>query len=642
VNENIFDFNLCAECLCSFIQHNQFGESGDDDQASISGKVTTVHTTKANYILQQNNNNNDSDESKFYNEAVAETNNFHAALIQQEEKNNGGIARGGVCDSFVMFKDSYIQLYQVFKAKSWEIKSWKKLVQHIHKVYREEGGSYHAGLYGRKAIDWALTVAADGDQPFEFKQDSGVYINNLVTEAETQANKLKTKYATYLAYNQVKNVVDSNDYSFKTKARDYRKQEFGTAAGSTPIQSIQTGKLYPADNLVNHLVAKESNALVELNRTDLREELSKYYTTDIRPEVLLNVLVLSSKSPQEAQHKLDSLVSSEKNSSRTGIAKLAKNSLRGGNITEAFKQIKAKWGQDKVNEEAEESKANSLVNSSNIEKLTEKQIVELLKGGKINGQFMQFCIDCDVLPPIGYRGVRHLMTYIAGTAWMAEGGGACASTLFGHADFQLADDAARKVHYGHFTMYNKTVIWSRQHIVHARNVFIRDYLGGNGTLVYDPLDAIDVESYSIGQIERDIHLIPCPISTFTNARQFDISGSYHPNLSPSKQSSEETDFFGLRIYGKRWGWTSRQLQRDPLDTSFFSEGNPKTNTICFQGHQGIYNHATGNLDRIITEKGHWGPNVYAGCGQSRKGGQGRKTFLHCAYNGTSTTQLVKV
>jgi len=47
-----------------------------------------------------------------------------------------------------------------------------------------------------------------------------------------------------------------------------------------------------------------------------------------------------------------------------------------------------------------------------------------------------------------------------------------------------------------------------------------------------------------------------------------------------------------------------------------------TNTVCFQGHQSLYNPSNGGMfDIIIKNTGHWGPNVYPGVGKVRNGHQ---------------------
>jgi hypothetical protein len=54
------------------------------------------------------------------------------------------------------------------------------------------------------------------------------------------------------------------------------------------------------------------------------------------------------------------------------------------------------------------------------------------------------------------------------------------------------------------------------------------------------------------------------------------------------------------------------------DATGFGSYN-RFNSLCFQGHQAMYNTMSGAYDVIQQNTGHWGPRVYQGCGKVRKG-----------------------
>merc|ERR1711865_531559 len=51
----------------------------------------------------------------------------------------------------------------------------------------------------------------------------------------------------------------------------------------------------------------------------------------------------------------------------------------------------------------------------------------------------------------------------------------------------------------------------------------------------------------------------------------------------------------------------------------FLENQHYSNAVCYQGHQFSYNRKSGQHDIVTRNTGHWGPNVYPGCGAVRAG-----------------------
>ena len=69
---------------------------------------------------------------------------------------------------------------------------------------------------------------------------------------------------------------------------------------------------------------------------------------------------------------------------------------------------------------------------------------------------------------------------------------------------------------------------------------------------------------------------------------------------------------------------------DPTQKKFGSAapavvpGRIHNNTVMFRGHQFNYNTKSERFDHVIVAKGHWGSDVYAGCGDARVG---KKEYL---------------
>jgi hypothetical protein len=196
----------------------------------------------------------------------------------------------------------------------------------------------------------------------------------------------------------------------------------------------------------------------------------------------------------------------------------------------------------------------------------------------------------------------------------------------------LSDNAATKMHYGHFTYYSKSQVLQSRKIIHGRNCVIRDYHGGNGHKVWDASDPDDLEDYMAGDLNKDIFMVPVLMNHEVDTNHMDITGQYHPDIGAGEEANKATFYDSAAIYRQYWGW--RNNVTSLTDNSYSAVRRPRDNTIVFQAHQGMYNPPTGKMDLIILDKGHWGDRVYPGCGRVRRG---IETYLKpVKYDGTNT------
>jgi hypothetical protein len=80
-------------------------------------------------------------------------------------------------------------------------------------------------------------------------------------------------------------------------------------------------------------------------------------------------------------------------------------------------------------------------------------------------------IDKDVVFPFGFLLMRPFVVHNMATAILTKKGAETGETLIGHADFQLGDDIARKMHYGHYTMYLKSIVYRQDNVFLAQNIY---------------------------------------------------------------------------------------------------------------------------------------------------------------------------
>jgi hypothetical protein len=234
-----------------------------------------------------------------------------------------------------------------------------------------------------------------------------------------------------------------------------------------------------------------------------------------------------------------------------------------------------------------------------------------------DGYFWKWCIQNDVLPPIGAIGFKPHIRYSAGTMIMLQKGGNTGKTFYGHANMLLSDNAATKMHYGHFTYYSKSMVMNSTRLIHGRNCYVRDYLGGNGHKLWDASDPNDKEEYKTGNLVADIFMVPVFMNHQVDSNHMDITGCFHADLGAGADANETTDYPSAQIYSEYWGWRNNKFSLN--DNRFNQVRKPRDNTIVFQAHMGLFDPVSGRNNKIVLDQGHWGSRVYPGCGRVRRG-----------------------
>jgi len=250
--------------------------------------------------------------------------------------------------------------------------------------------------------------------------------------------------------------------------------------------------------------------------------------------------------------------------------------------------------------------------------LTLEQVLDVIDHLPISsGLFWQFCILNDIPVALGCLLFRPHCEYIMGTMVAVKGHGKTGYTFHGHADFQLSDNPTIKMHFGHFTMYCKCVIMNPEYIVHARNIYCKQYVQGNGQLFWDARSRDDKDRYIHNELTKDIFVVVVPINYRQTSNRMDITGAWSSAIQASEETNALTRYPGCKAYSKYWQWTA---VKNPAVISYKEkESAPRFNTIVFQEFQQAWNPATRQYDKTTINAGHWGPDVYVGCGKVRRG-----------------------
>jgi hypothetical protein len=273
-----------------------------------------------------------------------------------------------------------------------------------------------------------------------------------------------------------------------------------------------------------------------------------------------------------------------------------------------------------ASEAAREAAVSASVGNESSEwvSLTREMVQELLDSWQItSGALVKFGLDNDLPPLIGVLNFRPCKRYSMGSMIYTLGWGESGRTYYGNADFQLSDNVAQKMHYGHFTLYAKTVVYKPEMVVRVDNIVVKDYLGGNGVRLWNVLEQRDIDAFRSNELYKDIFPVAVRPDFRLETYFLDMTGRFNDRLHPNEEAKKATAFPPMdRILSEIWGWRS---VFSPLQNEYFANIAAKFNTLCFQEHQKLYNHATRQWDRVIIDKGHFGANVYPGCGEVRRG-----------------------
>jgi hypothetical protein len=259
----------------------------------------------------------------------------------------------------------------------------------------------------------------------------------------------------------------------------------------------------------------------------------------------------------------------------------------------------------------------------------------------VNGLSLKAIIRADDVFPFGFLLFRPYMTYLMGSGILTTAGKGTGETLIGHADFQLADNVVQKMHIGNFTMYLKSIVYQQQNVYIADHIFAQGYLWGDNVAFWNAAQSRNAAGLMDQQVNggAGVPSIFACLVPYDGARSggdyfaaelpnpLDVTGAYSPS-NPALESlgnSRELHYASAQFYAQLHSWNNSA----PSEYQQFGSYN-RYNTLCFQGHQAMFNVATRNYDLVQLNTGHWGPRVYQGCGKVRKGLQ--KALEPVSYN----------
>jgi len=226
-------------------------------------------------------------------------------------------------------------------------------------------------------------------------------------------------------------------------------------------------------------------------------------------------------------------------------------------------------------------------------------------------------LKCSIIPfPYKLLVFRPRMTYRMSTALLLKGGEELGQTMHGHHDFQLTDDVIHKTHIGHYTFYSKSVVRDPKLMYHAEDVYCSGYVGGENTR-FIKTNGVEEEFNTNPEVTVGSNsLLVVPVGY---TEKLDTCLSLTGNLVHQGLNVKEDAKGGFSTF-ECTGVTTGTTNSNP-ETSYADEDSSEVgiNGVCFRGAQKRYHDETGDWKTHTTNTGHWGPNVYDGCGMVRMG-----------------------
>ena len=147
------------------------------------------------------------------------------------------------------------------------------------------------------------------------------------------------------------------------------------------------------------------------------------------------------------------------------------------------------------------------------------------------------------------------------------------------------------------------------------------YIGGAGHSVWDSTNDHHINSYKNGSLIRDMFVVMIWMKNANpDSWWLSLSGKMPSSLSVEKNVDDMVYYPGCRAYSDFWGWSTDSVDYLTKDRRFVctvpgshSDATRKYNMITCD--EGRFDYMPGvGFEHWHDEHGHWGKELYAGCG----------------------------
>lgn len=211
-------------------------------------------------------------------------------------------------------------------------------------------------------------------------------------------------------------------------------------------------------------------------------------------------------------------------------------------------------------------------------------------------------------------------THQMGSAFLCTPGAALGNTWIGHAMFFLGDDPKRAMHNGSFFIYIKALVMHPRNIYYMEDCMPVDYVSGGGVDFWCPKKHQAIYRSGNGTA-GDIFALAVPSGFKCKDGMIDLRGHFDPVVVRNARA-EEAHYPTCGAYASFWGWSTppNAQEKRPayFSKDFYRQLTESYNLLCLRGYSATVD-KDGKFTHVVVNKGHWGPNVYPGCGQVRCG-----------------------
>lgn len=220
--------------------------------------------------------------------------------------------------------------------------------------------------------------------------------------------------------------------------------------------------------------------------------------------------------------------------------------------------------------------------------------------------------------PVGFLLLRPHATYKTRYGIKCAAGGKSGYTYFGHSDMQIAHDATRKVGVMHYTAYLAAVVTNPKNVYVVEDLFCEKYLGGMGVKFWSRDDYLSKGSK---RTQASIICTMLPPSCKRLDKKIDGRGKFYSEfqmqlVDPTRMAT--MCYPGAARTAMYLNWWDPVRGSKGADKDARS-GSVAINFICWQGVQWHFNTTSNEFCDVTVEQGHFGQNVYPGCGRVRNG-----------------------
>jgi hypothetical protein len=187
-------------------------------------------------------------------------------------------------------------------------------------------------------------------------------------------------------------------------------------------------------------------------------------------------------------------------------------------------------------------------------------------------------------------------------------------TPIGTTDMRLNHTTGTKMANMHFTTHTRSIVTQSQNVHVVPDVFSQEYLGGGGSRFWTPKE---YRAKVFTHLQNSLICVFVPLVERKFPKRMDVSGRFYTEYALQTNKDDRLHYSTAYRYNQLYNFRGDGAQGS--ETPMMTLQRIHNNRIVVEGHHQLWNKKLSEHSRIVVGKGHWGQDVYAGCGQVRNG-----------------------